>query len=59
MAFEDLSFGLLQFRGHGSWLVCEVALRSMNFIWSIFPTTLNIPISVCYYLELSNAITIY
>ena len=22
-----LSFGLSQFRGHGSWLVCEVALR--------------------------------
>jgi hypothetical protein len=23
-----LSFGLSQFRGHGSWLVCEVALKT-------------------------------
>ena len=24
----DTSFGLSQFHGHGSWLVCEVALRA-------------------------------
>ena len=24
---QTLSYGLLQFYGHGSWLVCEVALR--------------------------------
>jgi hypothetical protein len=24
--FRTLSFGLSQFHGHGSWLVCEVAL---------------------------------
>ena len=27
MAFGSLSFGLSQFHGHGSWLICEVALR--------------------------------
>ena len=26
-----LSFGLLQFHGHGSWLVCEVALKLLSF----------------------------
>ena len=26
-----LSFGLSECRGHGSWLVCEVALRLPNF----------------------------
>ena len=24
----DTSFGLPQFHGHGSWLICEVALKS-------------------------------
>jgi hypothetical protein len=27
MAFGHFSFGLSQFHGHHSWLVCEVALR--------------------------------
>jgi hypothetical protein len=27
MAFGHFSFGLTQFHGHGSWLVCEVALN--------------------------------
>ena len=26
-AFGHFSFGLSQFHGHGSWLVCEVALK--------------------------------
>jgi hypothetical protein len=36
-AFGHFSFGLSQFHGHGSWLVCEVALaRALNFdtTWS-------------------------
>ena len=30
-----LSFGLSQFHGHGSWLVCEVALKTIDFV--LFP----------------------
>ena len=28
-----LSFGLSQFRGHGSWLVCEVVLTMLYHVW--------------------------
>ena len=28
----DTFFGLSQFHGHGSWLVCEVALRSFLLV---------------------------
>ena len=31
IAFGHFSFGLSQFHGHGSWLVCEVALRYNKF----------------------------
>jgi hypothetical protein len=30
-AIGHFSFGLTQFHGHGSWLVCEVTLRPHNF----------------------------
>ena len=30
-----LSFGLPQFHGHGSWLVCEVALRALHEFYCI------------------------
>ena len=32
MAFAHFAFGLSQFRGHGSWLVCEVALMSFKYL---------------------------
>jgi len=42
-----LSFGLSQFHGHGSWLVCEVALNESNimghkFISFLWNTTLHL-----------------
>jgi hypothetical protein len=33
-ALWTLSFGLSQFYGHGSWLVCEVALRARDHFTS-------------------------
>jgi hypothetical protein len=37
MAFGHFSFGLSQLHGHGSWLVCEVALiaHSHLLVWVI------------------------
>ena len=35
-----LSFGLSQFHGHGSWLVCEVALRDYVGVFSAFQGSL-------------------
>ena len=29
-----LSFGLSQSHGHGSWLVCEVALNLLSLVWT-------------------------
>jgi hypothetical protein len=37
MAFGHFSFGLSRFHGHGSWLVCEVALRPIYFMMSKKP----------------------
>ena len=37
-----LSFGLAQFQGHGSWLICEVALRMMFLAWYIGPNDFEI-----------------
>ena len=36
-----LSFGLSQFHGHGSWLVCEVALNDIKVNWFLFHRTHN------------------
>ena len=41
----SLSFGLSQFHGHGSWLVCEVVLAQLP--WGpTAPVTLNMIFSV-------------
>jgi hypothetical protein len=40
-AFGHFSFGLSQFHGRGSWLVCEVALR-LTYVADMFFFTIAI-----------------
>ena len=48
--FWTLSFGLSQFQGHGSWLVCEMALSGLVFYFLMSPSKMYIlllPPNIC------------
>jgi hypothetical protein len=53
-----LSFGLSQFHGHGSWLVCEVALSQQRYALSVIRRNMDtfIPLAWCPYVPMTPVI---
>ena len=45
-----LSFGLSNFHGHGSWLVCEVALNAVIFVMVKGTDVANVEFDCIFYL---------